>query len=110
MNIYYNNIENIALALSGKSILLRMMNRLDEAKKCAVEALGYMDEFLIHRHAGVKEMETVSLLNFQLAEIAHVQGLNSEAREYYSKCISIDSDFGRHEDVSFVKGLLQKLT
>ncbi|MCX6720663.1 MAG: tetratricopeptide repeat protein [Candidatus Staskawiczbacteria bacterium] len=103
------NKKNIATALGEKALLLRMMNRFDEAEQCAAESLKFVDDALSDAPDDVGLCVLKSLTIFRAAEIAHVKGDKIKARNLYQQCLAIDQSIDNTGDSNLVQGLLASL-
>lgn len=103
------NKVNIATALSEKALLLRMMNRFDEAESCTTEALEFVESVLCECPEEVGLLSLKSLIIFRAAEIAHVKREKTKAKSLYEQCLRIDKLINRSGEDELVKGLLNSL-
>jgi tetratricopeptide (TPR) repeat protein len=108
------NKINIATAYGEKALLLRMMNRLDDAKESIDEAQRFVENALTEATecdiGQIRGMRTLqSLIIFRAAEIAHVSGQKQKAWELYHQCLAIDESIGHTGDKELIEGLAAQL-
>ena len=103
------NKTNLAVALSEKALLLRMMNRLNEAESANDEALKFVDDALSDNPEDRVLLTQKSLIVFRAAEIAHVKDDKTKARNLYLECLNIDESIGNTKDNDMVTGLINSL-
>jgi tetratricopeptide (TPR) repeat protein len=107
--LYPRHKRNIATALSEKALLLRMMNRLDEAEKSNDEALEYVEDALSDEPGTTQTIILKSLIIFRSAELAHVKGDKAKAKSLYEQCLAIDESIGNTSESHLIKELLSSL-
>ena len=101
--------RNIALALSEKALLLRMMNNLDEAEKSINEALEFIERALSIEPKSEELLTLKSLILFRAGEIAHVKKQKEKAERFFWQCLAVDESIGNMSERDLVLDLINSL-
>jgi len=104
--------RNIATAYEEMALLLRMMNKFDEALK-ALDKAGE----IINSACALNDFENdkpclavKSLIFFRRGEIAHTLGDRKKAKHLYQQSLAIDEITGDNKERSFVTKLINEIS
>jgi tetratricopeptide (TPR) repeat protein len=103
------NKKNIATAYSEKGILLRMMNRFNDARTAYQKGHVAVSEALTEAPNNAEVLAIQSLLFFREGELEHAVGKQSRARASYTKSIEIDKHIGDERGVQVTTEMLGQL-
>ncbi len=103
--------QNIATAYEEMGLLLRMMNRFDEADDAFEKSLSIVEELLGESSSNQAYLALQSLSCFRRAEALHARGGETQqARALYQQSLAIDRRLGNDSDVPLIQGLLAQLS
>jgi len=104
------NKHNIAVAYEEMALLLRMMNKFDEAGSALDRAEEVINEILDGAKKNKGYLRTKSLILFRKAEIAHTMGDEAKAKSLYEESLDIDIDIGDYKERSLVTRLISEVS
>lgn len=105
-----SNKHNIAVIYEEMALLLRMMNKFDEAISALDKAEEMINEILGSAKKNKNYLTTKSLILFRKAEIAHTTGDKTGAKCLYLKSLDIDNCIGDCKERSLTERLLSEVS
>lgn len=105
-----SNKHNIAVAYEEMALLLRMMNKFDEAISALDKAEEMINEILGGAKKNKNYLTTKSLILFRKAEVAQTTGDKTEAKRLYLQSLDIDNRIGDYKERSLTERLLSEVS
>ena len=103
------NKYNVAVAYEETALLLRMMNRFDEA----INALDKADETIDSVSSDLGSGRCLSvkgMILFRRGEIAHALGDKVKAKDFYERSLAIDNEIGASQEIPLMERLISEVS